>query len=96
MKPRRCASRWAQRFFGLTPDDKPVFLEQIFLLMYYSGFSYSDAYRLPVWQRIWFITRINEEIKKSQGSSRGHESPDERAWQGKHRPFPPSNQRRFT
>jgi len=64
--------------------------------MYYNGFSYRDAYRLPVWQRVWFIERINEEIKKSQGQSRSHQSPDERALQGKHRQFMPANQRRFT
>lgn len=96
MSPRRCVSQWAPRFFGLTPDDKTIFLEQIFLLMYYSGFSYKDAYTLPVWQRIWFIQRINDEIKKAQGSNRGHESSDSRALQGKHRAFPPANQRRFT
>ena len=72
------------------------FLEQIFLLMYYSGFSYRDAYNLPVWQRVWFIERINKEITKSQGQNRGHEAPQDRATQGKHRAFAPSNQRRFT
>ena len=41
-------------------------MEHIFLLMYYQGFSYQDAYRLPVWQRIWFIERINKEIEKMQ------------------------------
>ena len=64
--------------------------------MYYSGFSYSEAYKLPVWQRIWFIERINAEIKKSQGNSRSHESGEQRQLQGKHRAFAPSNQRRFT
>ena len=65
-------------------------------MMYYSGFSYRDAYTLPVWQRNWFIKRINDEISKSQGQSRQHEPADVRQWQGKHRAFPPSNQRRFT
>ena len=32
--------------------------------MYYQGFSYRDAYSLPVWQRVWFIERINKELVK--------------------------------
>jgi hypothetical protein len=64
--------------------------------MYYQGFSYRDAYMLPVWQRIWFIERINKEIKASQGQSRAAQSPDQRALQGRHRTTTPANQRRFT
>jgi len=71
-------------------------MEHIFLLMYYQGFSYQDAYRLPVWQRVWFIERINKEIEKMQGANKGYESGDSRQLQGKHRAFPPANQRRFT
>ena len=64
--------------------------------MYYSGFSFRDAYRIPVWQRVWFVERIQTEIQKSQGQSRGHEGAEARALQGKHRQFTPANQRRFT
>jgi hypothetical protein len=54
------------RFFGLTPEDKDLFLEQIFLLVYHLGFSYQDAYKLPVWQRVWFINRLNHEFKQAK------------------------------
>ena len=66
--------------------------------MYYTGFSYRDAYILPVWKRIWFINRINEEIKRANGESRAATSntPDSRALQGRARNMVPSNQRRFT
>ncbi len=85
-------------FFGLTPDNKDLYLEHIFLLMYYCGFGYRDAYLLPVYQRVWFITRINDEIKKANGQSRGASTntPDARALQGRGRNMVPSNQRRFT
>ncbi|MAG26240.1 hypothetical protein CMI47_11855 [Candidatus Pacearchaeota archaeon] len=34
--------------------------------MYYGGFSYSEAYSLPIPERIWFIHRIIAEVNKSQ------------------------------
>lgn len=40
--------------------------EEIFLLMYYCGFSYYDAHNLPIQEREWFIKRAEKEIKKNQ------------------------------
>ena len=62
------------------------------------GFSYSEAYNLPVWQREWFIKRINKEIKDSQGQSRSAEAntAEARELMGRHRAQVPSKLRRFT
>jgi len=95
MKVRRCAFPSAQAFFGLTPNDKDFILEQIFVLMYYIGFSYRDAYRLPVFQRKWFIQRVVQEIKNSN-TSKGHTSAEQNALSGKMRTQSPANLRRFT
>ena len=90
------------RFFGLTPTDKQIFLEHIFLLMYYMGFTYVEAYNLPIWQRMWFLDRINKEIKqaneKQSGSSRAAHgnNPEARAMMGRARSQVPSKLRRFT
>jgi hypothetical protein len=76
-----------------------MFLEVIFLLMYYTGFSYREAYNLPIWQRSWFIERINKELKASQGQNTraAHaNTPDARALMGRARANVPSNLRRFT
>ena len=92
----------AQTFFGLTPSDKDYFLEPIFALMYYLGFSYSEAYSLPIWQRRWFIKRIQKEIKDSSdngtGASRGaqHNSADARSLLGRTRNQVPAKLRRFS
>tara|TARA_B100000287_G_C20019659_1_gene538001 strand:- start:184 stop:462 length:279 start_codon:yes stop_codon:yes gene_type:complete len=90
------------RFFGLTPSDKEAYLEQIFLLMYYMGFSYTEGYDLPIWQRTWFIKRINEEIKRSNeanapASRAAHDNTaQQRAMQGRGRSDVPAKLRRFT
>ena len=86
------------RFFGLTPNDKEVFLEQIFGLMYYMGFSYQEAYDLAVWQRIWFIQRLNKEINASQGQSHAANAntADSRALMNRARSQVPAKLRRFT
>ena len=67
--------------------------------MYYMGFTYHDAYTLPIWQRIWFMERIGEEFKKSSdaGSRAAHDNtPESRSLQGRSRTHVPANQRRFT
>ena len=54
------------RFFGLTANDKDIFLEQIFILIYHLGFDFNAAYNLPVWQRFWFINRLKEEFRQAK------------------------------
>ena len=95
MRVRRCAYHLAQAFFGLRPEDKDIVLEQIFTLMYYIGFSYRDAYRLPIFQRKWFIQRVIQEIKNTN-SSKAHSTAEENTLKGKMRSQAPANLRRFT
>lgn len=88
--------------FGLAPSDRTIYLEHTFLLMYYMGFSYADAYRIPIQYRIWFINRVQDELKraneKGDGQSRAaHDnSAEARALMGRSRAQVPSNLRRFT
>ena len=62
------------------------------------GFSYIEVYNIPIWQRIWFIKRLNKELKKANGDSKAAHanSADARALMGKHRAQVPSKLRRFT
>jgi len=70
--------------------------------MYYGGFTYSEAYKIPTRYRVWFIDRINKEFKKAAGT--GNESsrashnndPGSRAMRGMSRQTGPSRTRRFT
>jgi hypothetical protein len=55
-----------RRFFGLTPNNKDLYLEQIFILVYHLGFAYKDAYNTPVWQRFWFINRFKKELEMAK------------------------------
>ena len=70
--------------------------------MYYMGFTYEECYRLPVWQRIWFLERLQKEIKAANdaqsGASRAAHAndPETRALMGRHRAQVPSKLRRFT
>ncbi|MEC7609486.1 MAG: hypothetical protein VX964_04890, partial [Verrucomicrobiota bacterium] len=83
-------------------ETKHYFLDQIFTLMYYMGFTYVEAYNIPIWQRIWFIERLNKELKAANeaqsGASRAAHAntPDQRALMGRHRQQVPSKLRRFT
>ena len=96
---RRFKCPWGRPSFGLTPEDKTIFLEHCFLLMYYGGFTYTDVYSLPIRYREWFIVRINKEFESSnkQQSRGAHQNtPDARAMQGMARTESPSRLRRFT
>lgn len=58
--------------------------------MCYLGVSYSDAYRMPIQYRIFFIRRLNEEMKKQRENNDGEQlsrpsyenTPDARAMAG--------------
>jgi len=67
------------------------------------GFTYSEAFRLPLWQRKWFINRINEEFKRANEKGENANSraahtndPETRAMMGMARPNTPAKLRRFT
>ncbi len=62
------------------------------------GFSYHECMTLPIWKRRWFIQRLNQEIKKSQGQSRGAQQndPSTRQMMGRARSQVPAKLRRFT
>lgn len=85
-------------FFGLTPEDKVIFLEPTFILMYYMGFTYNEAMSLPVWQRKWFLDRMIRELQESRGASRAAHDNDagRRQLMGMHRNQVPAKLRRFT
>ena len=85
-------------FFGLTPEDKIIFLEPTFILMYYMGFTYNEAMSLPVWQRKWFLDRMIRELQESRGASRAAHDNDaaRRQLMGAHRSEVPAKLRRFT
>ena len=70
------------RFFGLTPNNKDIYLEQIFILMYHLGFTYQDAYSCPVWQRFWFINRIKHEFEQAKEQNKSAHSTAKRNTNG--------------
>ena len=58
-------SRLGPAFFGLTIEYKiEVQMEQLFLCMCYLGMDYSSAYHLPIQYRLWYIKRLQDEMKK--------------------------------
>ena len=70
--------------------------------MYYMGFTYVESYNIAIWQRLWFIERINKELKRSNEAQSGNSraahdnAPDARAMLGRARQQVPSKLRRFT
>ena len=72
--------------------------------MYYGGFSFTEAWNLPVTWRRWFIERINAEFEKSKGENgegganraAHNNGPDIRQLQGMTRAQTPTRLRRFT
>ena len=73
----RC--RFQRTFFGLTNEYMESVYEQFFFLKYSGGWSFSEAYNLPLGLRKWFVERLvkqleteREAIEKNQkgGNSR--------------------------
>lgn len=69
--------------------------------MYYGGFTFREAYNVPVVYKRWFIDRIVKELNRGaddgQNQSRAlhQNSPDVRAMQNRSRTHVPSRLRRF-
>ena len=56
-------SRLQRTFFGLTDEYMENIYEQFFFLKYSGGWSFSEAYNLPVGLRKWFVNRLIKQLK---------------------------------
>ncbi len=50
-------------FFGLTDEYMENIYEQFFFLKYSGGWSFSEAYNLPVGLRNWFVERLVRQLE---------------------------------
>ena len=53
-------------FFGLSDDYIKNVYEQFFFLKYHGGWSFTEAYSLPVGLRKWFVERLLQQIEQEQ------------------------------
>ena len=60
--------RLRPNFFGLDNDYMEAVYEQFFLLKYHGGWSFTEAYSLPIVIRNWFVSRLTKqfEMEKEQ------------------------------
>jgi len=72
-KKWRCHFR--RTFFGLTEEYMENVYEQFFFLKYSGGWSFSEAYNLPVGLRKWFVERLLRQLEAEKeaidGASKG-------------------------
>ena len=61
------SKKWRFRFqrisFGLTDEYMENIYEQFFFLKYSGGWSFSEAYNLPVGLRKWFVQRLVKQLE---------------------------------
>jgi len=50
--------------FGLSPEYMEGVYEAFFFLKYFGGWSFMEAYNLPIGLRAWFVKRLSEQLKK--------------------------------
>jgi hypothetical protein len=60
---KRWRCRLRQTFFGLTDEYSEGVYEQIFFLKHSGGWSFSEAYSLPVGLRDWFVKRTIKQLE---------------------------------
>ena len=53
-------------FFGLDNNYIENVYEQFFYLKYHGGWSFLEAYNLPVKIREWFVNKLTEQMKMEQ------------------------------
>jgi len=61
-------------FFGLTDKYSENVYEQLFYLKYHGGWSFIEAYNLPIQLRDWWLTRLqkqfDDEAKRQKEANR--------------------------
>jgi len=60
-RPWRCLL--PPTFFGLTDEYIKSVYEQFFALKYYGGWSFIEAYNLPIQLRNWFVERLAKQLE---------------------------------
>jgi hypothetical protein len=53
-------------FFGLTAKYMETVYEQFFLLKHFGGWSFIEAYNLPIGLRNWFVERMSKQFEKEK------------------------------
>jgi len=53
-------------FFGLTDKYTESVYEEIFNLKYHGGWSFIEAYSLPIQLRQWFVKRLVRQFKEEK------------------------------
>lgn len=56
--------RSERTFFGLTDKYMESVYEQFFLLKHFGGWSFIEAYNLPVGLRNWFVERLTKQYEE--------------------------------
>jgi hypothetical protein len=53
-------------FFGLSEKYVASVYEQFFLLKHHGGWSFIEAYNLPVGLRVWFLNRLVKQFEEEK------------------------------
>lgn len=60
---RKLRSPLLWSFFGLGEEYIKDVYEQFFLLKYHGGWSFIEAYNLPIQIRLWFLRRLQKQFE---------------------------------
>ena len=63
---RKWRCRSPRTFFGLSSNYMQQVYEQFFLLKYHGGWSFIEAYNLPVGLRKWFLDRLVKQFEQEK------------------------------
>ena len=58
--------RLRQIFFGLNEEYIEQVYESFFFLKYHGGFSFTEAYNLPIKIRTWFVQRLIKQLERER------------------------------
>ena len=80
---KRSRYRLPLTFFGLNDDYIENVYEQFFALKYYGGWSFIEAYNLPVVIRQWFLRRLQKQMERENQQAQEAKSKGQRGGTGK-------------
>ena len=86
-------------FFGLTDEYMESVYEQFFFLKYSGGWSFTEAYNLPVGLRMWFVDRLLKQLQAEkeaiEQASKGGSSSNTQTLSPHNQPQMPPNMKQW-
>jgi hypothetical protein len=86
---RKWRSRLRRTFFGLSSEYMEGVYEHFFFLKHFGGWSFTEAYNLPIGLREWFVNRLMQHMEAERSAASNSSGGKSKTLSAVNQPAPP-------